>query len=381
MTTGGAASGVRWGALYGAWALALTAWAGPWEWSVMTPPVWGQGQPSLVAVSAASARAAWAVGGLDNGPARVTPLAIRWDGARWRVDRVPGQGALAAITARTPDDVWTVGGDGSLPLIAHGHANRWAIMRGPTPPGGHGELTSVAALSERDVWAAGDAWSQQLGPRRDLVEHWDGVRWRVLPMRVTSPYDTVVDLAADRDDNVWIIAQTQDAAGFAHYGVRRWDGRGWRDIATPPLPKGERAAAPTRLLVRSPHQVYAVGMAFNSAGNGDNPLIWRWDGRALRREPTPPGMAYLTGIASDCSGELYAVGGKGSRSSYPNPGYALRRDATGRWRDVPTTTDPTAKDVPLLAISGVPGNHELLAVGQIIDARRLPPVLERRRAP
>jgi hypothetical protein len=56
---------------------------------------------------------------------------------------------------------------------------RWRVVPSPNLAG-HDSLWSVAAVSARDVWAVGLSDRGQKG-QTSLVEHWDGVRWRIVP--------------------------------------------------------------------------------------------------------------------------------------------------------------------------------------------------------
>ena len=62
-------------------------------------------------------------------------------------------------------------------LVEHWDGVRWRVV--PTPNATGSFLTGVAAVSAQDVWTVGHV-GQPPNDRR-LVEHWDGVRWRVVP--------------------------------------------------------------------------------------------------------------------------------------------------------------------------------------------------------
>jgi hypothetical protein len=168
---------------------------------------------------------AWAVG--DG------TLIQRWNGVRWRRVQSPnvvyGEGAenvLSAVDAFSPTDVWAVGrwedrqsmeGGPNGALIEHSNGLLWRIVR--SPQGGF-DLTGVAAISTDDVWAVGDRWpsSQRALP---LIEHWDGRRWQVV--RSPSPgTDGLNDVAAISRTNVWAVGGSgggEGSRGFIlHYG-------------------------------------------------------------------------------------------------------------------------------------------------------------------
>ena len=105
---------------------------------------------------------------------------------------VPNVGVLRAVAAAGVDDVWAVG-DGLL----HWNGTAWASVPFPTPmppsasaPVFHG----VAVGTAGSVWAVGAG----AGFQGDLVEHWNGTAWTILPVteRLRRPTTTLWYLTA-----------------------------------------------------------------------------------------------------------------------------------------------------------------------------------------
>jgi hypothetical protein len=152
----------------------VPAWAAP---RASVPSVCAIGMRGmLTAVAASSSRD-------DN-----KVLIEHWNGTCWKVlPAARASGLLGGIAALAAHDAWAVGTtalmDGDV-LIEHWDGVRWATVPNPAHERG-GSLSSVSAVSAHDVWAA------RLGTRRataagqsaqhDLIIHWDGRRWQVVP--------------------------------------------------------------------------------------------------------------------------------------------------------------------------------------------------------
>jgi hypothetical protein len=182
------------------------------RWRVVYEP--GEKVACCLAIAALSPHDVWVTGVLL---APVT-VALHWDGHHWRSVPLPAAkngallapgaglsgGALAAISAQdvwmvgamgnTPQavvsaqDVWTVGALGNTPqtaqsktLTEHWDGVRWRLVPSPNVAGRDNMLLSVAAVSARDVWAVGASRQYKAGRSQTLIEHWDGVRWSIVP--------------------------------------------------------------------------------------------------------------------------------------------------------------------------------------------------------
>lgn len=173
-------------------------------WHVSPQPfASGDRQRRLLALGAASANDAWAVGErwvespYRSRPRVVTyPLIEHWDGHAWTdapvADPNHTPGVLHSITVISPTDAWAVGGyqaetqaTRNAPLIEHWNGVTWS----PTPvpalvnTGRFHEQTliAVAGISPNDVWALGNA-SPNGATYLNRLLHWNGQNW----IRVTA---------------------------------------------------------------------------------------------------------------------------------------------------------------------------------------------------
>ena len=99
-------------------------------------------------------------------------------------------------------------GAGIVALLAAGATaaaptTAWRLV--PSPRVAQGELLAVSADSASDVWAVGERFDVASGNYRTLVEHYDGVGWRVVRSRNPLAQDWQ-KLGADKKIIVGICA-------------------------------------------------------------------------------------------------------------------------------------------------------------------------------
>ena len=145
------------------------------KWKVVPSPAVSNGQLHGVAVAADGT--VWAVGGTEPAPSTgLSGLIEHLVGGRWVRMAAPVNTVLNAVTAIPGGDVWAVGtvAPSPQPLLLRHHHGRWTTIPSPHIDA-YGELNAVTARSATDVWAAGSAYSVHgQGPRRSLIEHWNG---------------------------------------------------------------------------------------------------------------------------------------------------------------------------------------------------------------
>jgi hypothetical protein len=169
---------------------------------------------SLESVSGSASDDVWAVGSSLNVPETTSEtLTVHWDGSRWaivpspNVEPEPGTGnidnTLIAVAVTAPDDAWAVGSfeekglrhvlpTTNRPLALHWDGIRWRTF--PLPDVGQGDLNGVAAVDRDDVWAVGQTVVNSGGDYKvsPLLLHWDGSTWS----RVTAPTEGDASLSA-----------------------------------------------------------------------------------------------------------------------------------------------------------------------------------------
>ncbi len=135
----------------------------------------------------------------------------------------------------------------------------WKIVPNPTPDRStNSSFSSVAAVSPHDVWAVGDYVDKQTETSNALIEHWNGVRWKI----VASPNASRIGLnavAADAANDALAVGTTGRGTLTEH-----WNGARWRIVASPTGTSKSGIRAVTH--VPGTRTAWAAGDFFTSAG-------------------------------------------------------------------------------------------------------------------
>ena len=189
---------------------------------------------SLSDVLALSPTNVWGSGPGGHG---LRPTVVHWDGhaVQTRVLE-PKEGSLDSIAAVSPRDIWAVGST-STPLLrslaVHWNGVRWTVVA--TPPVGHEDwLSGIAMIGSDNAWAVGSSRSDRV--TRALLLHWNGSRWVTVNLAGIAPPSSnlsAVDAASAND--VWAVGpRNVDSVAFGWTDlVLHWDGRQWREVASP----------------------------------------------------------------------------------------------------------------------------------------------------
>jgi WD40 repeat protein len=288
----------------------LVHWDGQsWE-HAPTPPLPGAASSYLLGLAAAAPADVWAVGYYTTTTQAPRTLILHKDAQGWHAVSSPNVGAgpnrLYAVTARAADDAWAVGAVGedydlnqpAQTLILHWDGTRWSVVPSPSPGLGANRLYGVAARAADDVWAVGhhnpgySGWPVPwpvppfAGASHQLVLHWDGAAWMVVPTRGEPGGDTLAAVASE-GGGVWGVGyQAGEGGGRGLFG--HWDGARWREEPLPPLPE-ESSSYLTALAARAPDDRWAAGVQYRYgySGDSDRPLMLHWDGTGWTFVPSP----------------------------------------------------------------------------------------------
>lgn len=174
-------------------------------------------------------------------------LVEHYDGTMWRVVPSPNVGRynndLSGVTAIAANDIWAVGGYDDAGnhyqarLIEHYDGTAWRLVAGPAGRTSSGNyLNGVAAVSATDIWAVGTNFLT-------LAERYNGVRWH--EAAIPSPTNamggnngaTLYDVAPITAHSAWAVGAYYEsysgAGGYTRTLVEHWNGVAWRIIASP----------------------------------------------------------------------------------------------------------------------------------------------------
>jgi hypothetical protein len=336
---------------------ALPAAAAGWT-QVPTPEPAGSDFSTLPGLVTVSPAESWAVGFTRSATATVfRPLIERWTTAQgWRLATPAALPAstdarFAAAAATGPTDVWAVGQTFDSAFTSHGFIQHWngSSWQRVTPAAGEPAgtaLLGVAALSAGNAWAVGLARDPATFDEATVVEHWDGVAWRLVPtpdLGTTARFSAVAAVSAT---DIWAVGRLVDAEVPL---VEHWDGVRWSRIATPAVGQDSLFSGVTAI---SSTDVWVVGTQ-----RVTRTLAEHWDGTAWTVVPSPnvPNQTHssLLAVSAASSTDIWAVG-----LSLMNAAFAstLTEHWDGiAWTIVPSPNAPASFSTRLLAVHAHPG--------------------------
>jgi hypothetical protein len=256
----------------------------------------------------------WAVGRSLTPSGGSSALAMKWNGSSWASTPMPRltrtNGALTAVSADSPQDVWAVGSHqaavGQDGVVDHFTGKSWTQMLLPIPSsvqpsegvlvwghqvyeGSHDytvQLSGVAALSPSNVWVVGYTENRQFTAYTPLIEHWNGVRWNVLPnpASVVSSDLNAIDALAPND--IWAVGSdlSDDQPLIEH-----WNGVRWQVVTGPNVSGGYLQS----MSAVGAKDIWTVGTKLVNCeiDSCAYTLVEHWDGSKWRQVPSPSPMA------------------------------------------------------------------------------------------
>ena len=349
--------------------LALVAIASFAQGQPGQPPV--PVQISLNSVTAIAANDVWAVGdGIDSqDPDNTDPVFEHWDGNQWTL--VPGdrtledQEILSGSDAVGTNDVWAVGSVGQ-PLvnarqieIEHWDGLKWSFVPADQVSGNN-VLDGVAVVSSNDVWAVGSTDTNGGDRDHSLIEHWDGTRWRAVPIPDPAGVDFLHKVAVVSANDVWAIGTYAPNLQSLPLAMH-WNGRRWSQIAVPAHPT--LSTVLTDVVALASNDVWAVGQVFEPTIPSKSQVFTvHWDGRAWQRVQAQDtgrfnadGFATVTAVAPN---DIWAIG---NDVAHGEQTLAEHWDGTS-WAIVP------APDSFLINDAAAVASNDVWAVGWMINS-------------
>ncbi|MER6910961.1 hypothetical protein ABT354_04710 [Streptomyces sp. NPDC000594] len=310
----------------------------------------GRRRPVLIAVLTATAIATGGVIAADLGPngaatplntaAAAAPLALK---GPWRASAVPfAHGDLTAVAGLDSRRVWAIGHRLSGLSTGEPVALRWngtSWTEESRLPAGNWPQ-SLAVRAEDDIWAVGAG-----------TAHWNGTTWTNRALAADPAGRVVPDAVATAPDGAaWVVGRA-GVGGVKNSGpaIQRWNGTAWERHALPATGPGELTA----LAVVAADDIWAVGSSYATADGTQSSLVLHWDGTSWKRVATPVAAGehrWFGGVTVTPSGEVWAVGGAVATDGTERP-YTARwngrvwtepstpRVADGRLRAVVRTAD------------------------------------------
>jgi hypothetical protein len=269
------------------------------SWSIVPTPTMNA---TFSGVAGAASTDVWAIGNRAVGTSFNT-LIEHWNGTSWSVvssPKLPDGSALTGVTAPATNNVWAVGfASGSSALVEHWDGASWGIVSSSAFTNVV-NITGVSADSSTDVWAVG---ALAAGGTASL--HWDGQTWTERATALLR-FGGVVAVTALSSTNVWAVGTGPGVASpccSAHPTavIEHWDGMSWRVVPSPnPNPQGNNSLAAVSAVSAS--DIWAVGRQILG------PFTERWDGKNWSIVATPGEAATLVGLTTLSAGTVVIVG-------------------------------------------------------------------------
>ena len=322
----------------------------------------------LFAVAATSTANAWAVGRQASGAVEHT-LIEHWNGRSWRPVRSvnpPGSDELLGVTAVSARSAWAVGftflAGRNRTLIEHWNGRSWTRVRSPNPCGRAApgdSLAAVTALSTADAWAVGTGTSCA-GGQRTLILRWNGRSWRQIasPSPGTADGNSLTSVAASSARNAWAVGQFSDGT-VQHTLTVRWNGKSWRHVSSPDAPGAGPFSQLDGVAVTSATNAWAVGSALRTNPTRGVIVLLHWNGRSWRTargaslgNVQAPELVAVTAVSARTA---WAVGDLTNLSPHADKTLIERWDGR-RWRRVPSPTPGGgAHDLGLFGVAALSG--------------------------
>ena len=224
---------------------------------------------------------------------------------------------LTGVAGISRSEAWIVGvrsksGPNDTSFSEHWNGHRWKVLP-VAPVGDSDQLRAVARIpGTRRVLAVG-WWERDKPPEiHPLVEEWTGSRWVALPAPdspdPTGFYSQLNGLTVRSGRDAWAVGSyVSQTHGGQQPLIEHWEGRRWSVVASPVVPV---YAALNDVVAFSGTDAWAVGYQGGAEPGAGSPLIEHWNGVAwsLVQAPAPSDLASLHAVSGTSGNDIWAVG-------------------------------------------------------------------------
>jgi hypothetical protein len=205
-------------------------------------------------MASTSANDVWAIGSLLLDEEELFFLFEHFDGATWTAtSSLSGDAFVRGASADATNDAWAVGfngpeNDSSQTLAMRFDGTSWKQISTPNVGSGANQLNGVLALAPNDVWAVGSSTPvppPQEAATLNLIEHFDGTSWNVVPSPNVGPNSVwqsnrLFGLTANSASDIWAFGSVFAADGSGHQAtlLLHWNGTAWTIAPSPDPSRG-----------------------------------------------------------------------------------------------------------------------------------------------
>jgi hypothetical protein len=294
---------------------ASTALAAGLHWSIQSGTSSGLRNAQLVGVSCGSPRSCFAVGVSAPTASVQAPVAERWSGKNWSVQRaaVPAgtkstqlfDVSCSSSSRCTATGRYANSAHVTVSLAERWNGKKWAIQRTPNVGGGaRNSLRGVSCPSNNWCMAVG-AYKGRTTGFRVLAERWNGHSWSLQkpPSPSTGPFGSELITVACTSTRACIgVGDAVDNTGHVKALAERWNGQKWT-VQSVPLPAGAFRSQLAGVDCSAPTACEAVGYYAPTSTSGQSGFSETWDGHSwkLRTMPSPAGAQQTLPLDVDCT--------------------------------------------------------------------------------
>jgi hypothetical protein len=200
--------------------------------------------------------------------------------------------ATAVISA---SDAWAAGWKYELPpatargpkagcgcahyaLVEHWNGSIWSVVSHPDETLKDSQITGMAAIASKDVWAVGYYTNPVSGTSENHIEHWNGSIWSLVPSAPVPQSEILSAVAGRSSSDVWAVGSFYNASqGHRVTETKHWNGTSWSLIPSPPALEGTSSTTHSPQSPRLPlmtsgqlaplilARLSSIGMAFSGA--------------------------------------------------------------------------------------------------------------------
>jgi hypothetical protein len=260
----------------------------------------------LNAVTAISARDAWAVG--VAGPS-TGDIVVHWNGANWQQVAIPSRvmakvSVLDSVGATSDRNVWAFDLSGDYLRF---NGSTWTAGRAPTFPGGKNGpvIASGVAVGAHDAWLFG--FDSTPSKFISYAAQFNGSTWRAMSLPAPTGQFGVLDASAVSASDIWAVVEGGPGQRTAN-GLMHWNGRRWFSVTLPAyLARGTNL---TSVLALAGGDVWVAGGI--PTGHNDWGVTALWNGHAwtvdkLPSDPTTK-QDVISDLVPDGAGGVWAMG-------------------------------------------------------------------------
>jgi hypothetical protein len=241
--------------------------AARWDGSSLTPSALPSGLTGFINdASAPAANDVWAAGQYGR-------YVLHWDGKVWHIARRWPSGQITGLTAISAGDVWVFGTSitGSrLVGTWHFDGRSWAPVRGQA-----GSIYRASAVSHTDIWAIAAT------SNADILLRYDGRAWSRVRTGPVFNGAQPQDILAVSNRDVWMAGNEVSRDGTPRLVLAHWNGSRWSRLASGLSAwVGQLAPGPhcDVLLTATPANAVATGLILHASPHGWGTTIVVADG-------------------------------------------------------------------------------------------------------